>query len=94
MERTKLRTQRSDEIAKKKGRYALNFLENTRVFRSFTLKAYSGPSDMYKALNKARTTEENEARVNEIENRLTGLIEILESNPTSDTKKLETELIY
>ena len=49
---------------------------------------------MYKALNKARTTEENEARVNEIENRLTGLIEILESNPTNDTKKLETELIY
>ena len=49
---------------------------------------------MYKALNKARTTEENEARVNEIENRLTGLIEILESNPTSDTKKWETELIY
>ena len=49
---------------------------------------------MYKALNKARTTEENEVRVNEIENRLTGLIEILESNPTSDTKKLETELIY
>ena len=49
---------------------------------------------MYKALNKARTTEENEAWVNEIENRLTGLIEILESNPTSDTKTLETELIY
>ena len=56
---------------------------------------YSGPSDMYKTLNKARTREENKARVNEIENRVTGLIEMLKCNPTSDAKtKLETEIIY
>ena len=54
---------------------------------------------MYKTLNNVRTTEKNKARVNEIENRLTGLIEMLRSNPTSDEKKkkkkkLETEIIY
>ena len=55
---------------------------------------------MYKTLNNVRTTEKNKARVNEIENRLTGLIEMLRSNPTSDEKKkkkkkkLETETIY
>ena len=48
---------------------------------------YSGQSDMYKTLNNVRTTEKNKARVNEIENRLTGLIEMLRSNPTSDEKK-------
>ena len=42
---------------------------------------------MYKTLNNVRTTEKNKARVNEIENRLTGLIEMLRSNPTSDEKK-------
>ena len=30
---------------------------------------YSGPSDMYKTLNKARTTEENKTWVNKIENK-------------------------
>ena len=54
---------------------------------------------MYKTLNNVRTTEKNKARVNEIENRLTGLIEMLRSNPTSDEKKkkkkkLEKEIIY
>ena len=39
---------------------------------------YSSPSDMYKTLNKTRTTEENKAQVNEIENRLTTLIKMLE----------------
>ena len=48
---------------------------------------YSGQSDMYKTLNNVRTTEKNKARVNEIENRLTGLIEMLRSNPTCDEKK-------
>ena len=45
---------------------------------------YSGPSDMCKTLNKSTTTEENKARVNEIENRLTDLIEMLKSNSISD----------
>ena len=43
---------------------------------------------MYKTLNKSRTLEEKKARVNEIEHRLTGLTEMLESNPTSDAKKI------
>ena len=45
--------------------------------------AYSGPSDMYKTLKKARTTEENKDQVNEIENSLT---EMIKSSPTSDAK--------
>ena len=49
---------------------------------------------MYKTLNKSRTLEEKKARVNEIEHRLTGSTEMLKSNPTSDAKKLETEIIY
>ena len=32
--------------------------------------------------------EEKKARVNEIEHRLTGLTEMLKSNPTSDAKKI------
>ena len=36
-----------------------------------------------------RQRQENKARVNEIENRLTGLIEMLKSNPTSHTKKIK-----
>ena len=43
---------------------------------------------MYKTLNKSRTLEEKKARVNEIEHRLTGLTEMLKSNPTSDAKKI------
>ena len=54
---------------------------------------YSGQSDMYKTLNNVRTTEKNKARVNEIENRLTGLIEMLRSNPTSDEKKKKKKKI-
>ena len=48
---------------------------------------------MYKTLNNVRTTEKNKARVNEIENRLTGLIEMLRSNPTSDEKKKKKKKI-
>ena len=47
---------------------------------------------MYKTLNNVRTTEKNKARVNEIENRLTGLIEMLRSNPTSDEKKKKKKI--
>ena len=48
---------------------------------------------MYKTLNNVRTTEKNKARVNEIENRLTGLREMLRSNPTSDEKKKKKKKI-
>ena len=44
---------------------------------------------MYKTLIKARTTDENKVQVNEGGNRLAGLIEMLKSNPTSDTKKIK-----
>ena len=80
VERTKLRRQRSDEIAKKEKAIS------PELFKRYF--GYSGPSDMYKTLNKARTTEGNKARVNEIEIKLTGLIEMLKSNPTSDAKKV------
>ena len=46
---------------------------------------------MYKTLNKSRTLEEKKARVNEIEHRLTGLTEMLKSNPTSDAKKIRNK---
>ena len=75
-ERTNLRRQRSGEIAEKEKKLS------SELFKKYF--GYSGPSDMYKTLNKTRTTEENKARVNEIENRLTDLIEMLKSNPISD----------
>ena len=88
VQRTKLRRQRSDEIAKKEKTI------NPELFKRYF--GSSGPSDMYKTLNKTRTTEENKVRVNKIENRLTGLIEMLKSNPTSNAKKgkKETEIIH
>ena len=88
--RTKLRKRRADKIAKKEK------TKSPELFNRYL--GYSGPSDMYKTLNDVRTTEKNKARVNEIENRLTGLIEMLRSNPTSyekkKKKKIETEIIY
>ena len=39
-------------------------------------------------------TDKNKAQVNEIENKLPGLIEIINSKPKNDTKKLETKIIY
>ena len=44
---------------------------------------------MYKVLNKTTSPEENKTQVNMIENRLTKLIEVLKSSPTSDAKKIE-----
>ena len=85
-ERTIQRRQRSDEIAKKEKTIS------PELFKRFF--GYSGPSDMYKILNKARTTEKNKAQVNEIENKLPDLIEIINNKPTNDTKKLETKIIY
>ena len=42
---------------------------------------------MYKALNATKNLEENRAQVNTIEHKLTNLIEIIKSSPTSDAKK-------
>ena len=77
-ERKKLRKQRSNGIAKKRKTISPELLK--RYF------GYSGTSDVYKTLNKARTAEEHKDQVNEIGNRLTGLIEMIKSSPTSDAK--------
>ena len=74
----KLRKQRSNGIAKKRKTISPELLK--RYF------GYSGTSDVYKTLNKARTAEEHKDQVNEIGNRLTGLIEMIKSSPTSDAK--------
>ena len=57
-ERTKLRRQRSNEIAKKEN------LIDRELFREYF--QYSSPSDMYKNLNKTIGSEENKAHVNAI----------------------------
>ena len=43
-------------------------------------------------LNKTKNSEENKAQVNIIENRLANLKEVLTSRPTSNVKKLKTEI--
>ena len=72
-QRTKLRKQRLDEIAKKER------MINPKMFREYL--------DMYKDLNKTTGLEENKAQVNTIKNRLANLMEAFKSSPTSDTKK-------
>ena len=47
---------------------------------------------MYKNLNKTIGSEENKAQVNAIKDRLAKLIKEFKSSPTSDAKKLETEV--
>ena len=42
---------------------------------------------MYKVLNETKILEEDKVQVNTIKNRLTNLVKIIESSPTSDTKK-------
>ena len=72
-QRTKLRKQRFDEIAKKER------MINPKMFREYL--------DMYKDLNKTTGLEENKAQVNTIKNRLANLMEAFKSSPTSDAKK-------
>ena len=72
-QRTKLRKQRLDEIAKKER------MINPKMFREYL--------DMYKDLNKTTGLEENKAQVNRIKNRLANLMEAFKSSPTSDAKK-------
>ena len=80
-ERTKLRRQRSDEIANKEK------MINSKFFAEYF--EYLSPSDMYKTLNKTISLEENEAQVNVIKDKLANLIEVFKSRPTSNTKKIE-----
>ena len=72
-QRTKLRKQRLDEIAKKER------MINPKMFREYL--------DMYRDLNKTTGLEENKAQVNTIKNRLANLMEAFKSSPTSDAKK-------
>ena len=81
LQRTKLRRQSLDEIAKKE-----------KIIIPELFEKYFGqcsPSDIYKTLNETANSEKNRARVNEIENRKTGLIEMLKSNPTSNPKEIK-----
>ena len=80
-ERTKLRRQRSDEIANKEK------MINSKFFAEYF--DYLSPSDTYKTLNKTISLEENEAQVNVIKDKLANLIEVFKSRPTSNTKKIE-----
>ena len=72
-QRTKLRKQRLDEIAKKER------MINPKMFREYL--------DMYKDLNKTTGLEENKAQVNTIKNRLANLMEAFKSSPKSEKKK-------
>ena len=83
-ERTKLRRQGFNEIAEREK------MIDPKLFRECF--GYSSPSVMYKNLNNTISTEENKAQVNMIKNSVVNLMEEFESNPKSDTKKLETEI--
>ena len=45
-------------------------------------------------MNEATSSEENKAQVIMMENRLTKLMEVLKSSPTSDAKKLNAEITW
>ena len=83
VEKTKLRRQKSNEIANKKK------MINPTLFKEYF--EYLSPSDMYKNLNKAIGSEENKAQVSVIKDKLANLMEVVKNNSTSDPKKLETE---
>ena len=65
-DRTKLRRQKLNEIAKKEKEMSFDF------FKKYF--GYSSPSNMYKTLNETKNSEENKAQVNTIENKLTNLV--------------------
>ena len=78
-ERTKLRRQRSDEIAEKEK------MIDPESFREYF--EYLSPSDMYNNLNKTIGLEENKAQVNVIKDKLANLMEAVKRSPTSDEEK-------
>ena len=77
-ERTKLRRQRSDEIAEKE-----KMIDPESIIKYFE---YSSPSVMYKNLNKTIGSKENKAQVNAIKYRLAKLVKEFESSPISGAK--------
>ena len=78
-ERTKLRRQRSDEIAEKEK------MIDHESFREYF--EYLSPIDMYNNLNKRIDSEENKAQVNAIKDKLASLTEAVKRSPTRDEKK-------
>ena len=78
-ERTELKRQRSDEIAKRG-----KVIDRKLLRRYFE---YSSPSDMYKVLNETKRLEENKTYVNKIESRITSFIKMIESTPKSNMGK-------
>ena len=79
VERTKLRRQKSDEIANKEK------MINPKLFREYF--EYLSPGDMYKNISKTIGSEKNKAQVNAIKDKLANLMELVKNNPTSDIKK-------
>ena len=79
-ERTKLRGERSDEIAKQEK------MIDAKLFTEYF--EYLSPSDMCKNLNRAIGSEQNKAQVNAIKDRLANLMEAIKSRPTSNAKKI------
>ena len=84
VERTKLRRQKSDEIANKEK------MINPKLFREYF--EYLSQSDMYKNLNKTMGLEENKAQVNAIKDRLAKLMGAIKVVLQVMKKKLETEI--
>ena len=79
-ERTKLRRQRSDEIANKEK------MIDPESFRKYF--EYLSPSGMYKNLNKTINSEENKAEVDAIKDDSANLMETFKSSPKSDSKNI------
>ena len=75
-ERTKLRRQRSDEIAEKEN------MIDPELFREYF--EYSILNAMYRNLHKTIGLEENKAQVNVIKDKLAHLMEAVKRSPTSD----------
>ena len=76
---TKLRRQKSDEIANKEK------MIDPESFREYF--GYLSPSDMYKNLNETIDLEENKAQINSIKDKLANLMEEFKSRSISYAKK-------
>ena len=83
-ERTMLRKQRLNEIAKKE-----KTIDNNLFKEQFE---YSSPSNMYRNLNTTKDIEENKTKVNKIKNNSADLMMEFKNKPTNNAKKLETEI--
>ena len=85
-ERTKLRKQRLNEIAKKE-----KTTDNNLLKENFE---YSSPNDICKNLNTTTDREEKNPEVNKRKNNLTDLMIKFKNNPTNNAKKIETEITW